>query len=384
MALTLSQLLVKEAKAAIYRTALSVAQALGLPVSSWQPGDPTRSLYHVLAELLATLEEVVALFIAAGFLDYATGAWLILLAKQVFNVDAVEATYATTTIVLTNNGGGNYPGIEPGDLTFRSDDDKTYRNTTGGDLAPGPATTLPLTIVADEPGSASSAGVGEITEMVTTLLGVTCTNPSPAVGLDAESEDSIRQRCRDKLASLSPNGPADAYVYVAREPKLTGVPGVRARPYPDSDTGDVVLYVAGPAGALLEPDRLLVEAAIVRWATPLTITPAVLAATEVTVPVTYEVWIYDTANVDAATIEEAIESALLALFASRPIGGDIIPPDTTGKLYVSHILSVIRGVYGDDTFRVSVTAPAADVSLANGQVAKLGLATATVNIVEAP
>ena len=57
--LTLAQLLVTETKEAIYQKALDVAVTVGLPVTSWAPGDTTRSDYHVLSEVLALVVWIV-------------------------------------------------------------------------------------------------------------------------------------------------------------------------------------------------------------------------------------------------------------------------------------------------------------------------------------
>ncbi len=382
MTISLASLLIQETKAAIYTTALQVATAIGLPVSSWQAGDPTRSLYHVEAELLESLEGVVVNFISSGFLDYAHGIWLKICAKQTFNVDVPSATFATTTITLTNAGGGVYD-IDAGDLTFKSTDSgKTYRNTTGGHLdASG---TLDVTVVADEAGTDSSAGAGEIDDMVTTLLGVTCSNASAATGIDEQDESVTIAQCRDKLDSLSPDGPKGAYAYVARNPDLSGTNAVtRVRTYDDSDTGDVTVYLAGSGGGIDEPNRLLVEAAIAIWATPLCITPTILAASDVVVPVTYELWVYKSVNKTADEVKAAVQTALESMIATRPIGGDIIAPATTGKLYDSMIESTIRGVF-PQVFRVTLTTPSADTALANGEVATLGTVTPTVNLVVDP
>jgi hypothetical protein len=43
------------------------------------------------------------------------------------------------------------------------------------------------------------------------------------------------------------------------------------------------------------------------------------------------------------------------MFANRPIGGDIIAPATTGKLYQSLVQARSRPAYPDHTFRVVVT-----------------------------
>jgi hypothetical protein len=117
MPVSLATLLIQETKDRILSTMLTIATDLGLPVTSWQPGDPTRSLFIIESEFLETLESVVVGFIQSGFLDYATGDWLKVLAKQVYNVDVPGATYATTTVTLTNNGGGVYDFL-PGDITF--------------------------------------------------------------------------------------------------------------------------------------------------------------------------------------------------------------------------------------------------------------------------
>jgi hypothetical protein len=87
-------------------------------------------------------------------------------------------------------------------------------------------------------------------------------------------------------------------------------------------------------------------------------------------------------NKTSTEIEEEVEAALEAMFVERSIGGDVIPP-AGGKLYKSLIESTIRGVF-PEAFRVSVTTPAGDTSLTEGQVATLGAITATINLVTGP
>jgi len=397
MALSLASLLIEESKAAIYEKAIAIANAIGLPVSSWQPGDPTRSLFHLESEVLTALETLVVGFIRSGFLEYsaeaaATGdedarTWLKVNADQMYGVTVPEATFATTDVVLTNSGGGYYDENDTaaGALTFRnSTTGKTYRNTTSGILESGPGTTLTLTVIADEAGAASSAGVGEIDELVTPLLGVTCSNAIAAVGVDEQDPATTVLQCKDKLDTLSPDGPKGAYSFVARDPELSGTSAVtRVRVYPDSDTGDVLVYLAGPAGGVLEADRALVEEAILQHATPLCITPTVLAASNVTVAVTYQLWIYKSVNKTAAEIEAEIETALEQMFATRDIGGDIIAVGGAGFLYKSVIESTILSVF-PQAFRVSASSPSGDTAIGNHQVATIGAVTGTITIVTDP
>jgi hypothetical protein len=384
---SLASLLVKETKAAIYDTAIGIAKAVGLPVSTWQAGDPTRSLYHLESEVLSKVEDVVVGYIESGFLDYASGDWLKIVAKQGFNVDVPAATFATTEVVLTNSGGGVFQ-IDAGDLTLKNTlSGKTYRNTTGGTLPAKVGSvngTLTITVVAEEAGAASSAGSGEIDDLVTTLLKVTCSNPTAAVGTDEQAESVTRQQCRDKLGNLSPNGPRDIYSYVAKTPALVGTTAVtRTRVFSSSDSGDVTLYIAGPSGAVGESDRALVETGIATHATPLCVSVSVVAAIELAVPITYELWLYKSSGETASSAAAKVQAALGAMFATRPIGGDLIPPATTGKIYKSMIESVIRSTF-PDAFRVVVTAPASDVTMANNQVAVLSTVTPTVDLVVDP
>lgn len=376
---SLASLLVTESKAAIYARGLSVATSLGLDVTSWVAGDPTRSLYHFVSTALEAVDLQVSGYVASGFLDYAAGDWLTLLAAQVFGVTRVDATFAETTVTLTNSGGGIYV-IAAGDVRVKSSlSGKTYTNATGGTLAG--VSTLDLTFVADESGSGSSAGATEINTMVTAMLGVTCSNATAAVGLDAETDSSLRDRCRAKLGMLSPNGPRDAYNFVVRSSDLTGVTDItRSRTTSDSPTGAVTVYVAGASGAVAGASVTAAQAAVEKWAAPLCITPTVSNCVGVTVAVTYQVWLYSSVGVETAAIEAAIQTALEQMFAARPIGGDVIAPATTGKLYQSLIASTIRNVYPAHTFRVSVSSPAGDTSLAINEVAVLGAVTPTVTM----
>ena len=359
--LTLTQLAIAETRAVIYDRALAIARALGLAVDSWTTGDPTRSLYHVLAETISTSESTIAEYIKAGFLDSAEGEWLALLAEQVYGVAAVTATYATCTCRLTNNGGGIY-ACDPGNVTAKKGD-VTYHNTTGGGLTSGPGTYLDLEFVADVAGSDGSAAVGEIDTLVTTYLLVSIENTTSAVGIDAESDDSIRSRCRAKLGSLSPNGAADAYRYVA-----TSISGInRCKVEPVGVAGYVNIYLAGPSGEITDPTLLAtVTDEIISKATPICVTPFVQSATGINLTVQYSIELYDSVGADVATIKTKIADILGDFVSSRPIGGD-----PGFKIFRSAIIAAIASAYPTQTYQVTLTSPAADLDMGNADVAIL-------------
>lgn len=379
---SLASLLIQETEAVILQAALDLASSIGINVTSWLPGDPTRSLFIFEATKLSALETIVVGFVGSGFLDFATGDWLTILAQEVFNVTRPEATFATADCLLTNTGGAIFD-IAAGDLTAKNTDTgATYHNTTGGTLVS--SGTLTLTFEADIAGSGGNASVGEIDDLVTTLLGVTISNALSAVGIDAQDDPTLRQQCRDKLGSLSPNGPADAYSYVARTPALTGVTDVtRVRTFPDSSTGDVLVYIAGPSGGVSGGDVTAVTNAIALNALPLAITPTVLSANNVPVSVTSTVWVYRSVNKTTAQVQADVNTALTNLFLAQPIGGNIIPPATSGSLYQSSILAAIEDVY-PQIFRVSLASPTGDTPLGNGDVPVLGSVSTTVVFIDDP
>ncbi len=388
--ITFASLVVRETKAAILGVFRTVAQSVGLPVTSWQVGDPTDTQFQSYATVLDALEGVVAAWIKATFLDTAAAdaslyGWLVWIAYQGFGYTARTASYASTTVELTNALGAVYD-FDPGDVTFKCRvSGKTYRNTSGGHLASGPGATLTLDVVADEPGSASSAGIGDIDTMVTTYLGVTCTNAVAAVGLDAEPATSIVAGCRAKLAMMSPNGAREAYAYVATQPDLSGTTAITtARVSDDSTTGDVSVLVAGPNMPIAAPDIALAQAAIEQTCQPLCITATVASATAKTINVAYSIVAYSSWGVTSAEAADLIETALRLWFAERPIAGDVIPPATYGVIPVNMIEAVIKGVRPDKITMVGVTTPATATVIAATEKPVCGTVTATAPVVFIP
>lgn len=93
-----------EVKDSIYR----LMAATGLPVTSWPEGGVARTIVAIVAAIFAGFTDVIAVAIRAGFLDLAEGIWLTLLARYVYGVDRIEATFAAGEVTLNNTGGGVY------------------------------------------------------------------------------------------------------------------------------------------------------------------------------------------------------------------------------------------------------------------------------------
>jgi hypothetical protein len=355
----------------IFDKGIQVAQALGLPTTSWRTGDPERSLYKYLAEVLAAHDGQVSSFIKAGFLSSAvadakeTGdsGWLKLLAYETFGVTVPDAGYATPSITLRNDGGGNYPRLV-GEITVKnSATGKTYHNTNA--LAPlNAGATVTYTLEADEAGAESSVAVNEIDEIVTTMLGVVVVSSTASYASDELTPDEIGTLCSATLGALSPNGPPDAYEYVCLKASLTGTTEVtRAYSYGTSSSGQARVYVASAIGAVSAGGLQACQDAVEIWSTPLCALPTVASAVAYSVDVTCTI----TGDAIPADFQERIEAAVSAYLRSVPIHGTVAR---------SAILAAIHKAV-PEIDSVTMTVPAADIVLGAADVATPGTVTVT-------
>ena len=363
-------LLVAETAASILETGLQLAVAVGLPVTTWRVGDPTRALFKFVAEVLGAREEIAVLYAKSAFLSTAEDDWLTVVADEVYGVERTAASPATSTITLANGGGGYYDIGGAGGVVITvasSTSGATYHSTSALTLA-GLGATGTVEVEADVEGSDGSAGEDEIDTMVTSLLGVSITASTAAVGVDAQDDSSLRAQCEATLGALSPDGPPDAYEFVACAVALTGAAEVtRAQSSADSATGDVTVWIASASGAASGASVTAVQAAIDEWATPLTVTATVAAATEVEVAVTATI-----SGVDLpATIEADAEAAVAAMLATVPIGGLV------ARSAIISALQVLAVAAGATSVSVALTVPAADVDLDDGEVATVGAVAVT-------
>jgi uncharacterized phage protein gp47/JayE len=355
----------------------AVLAKVGVNTTSWKPGAVVRTIIVGVSIVLAAFSNLIVKIARSGFLELSDGDWLTLVAHYVYGVDRDEATFATGETTLTNAAGGVY-SFDPGDLTFGNPTThKTYRNTEGGTLAA--LSTLVIDIEATEAGAASTSVAGTITEMVTTLDGVSCSNDEAVIGDDAELDPALRARCSEKLGSLSPNGPWDAYAFAARNARRldgtkVGISRVRIN---KDGFGNVFVYVATATGAVTgdadddTTDLGAVNDAVQKKAAPLAVTANVLSAVDVALDITYEVWIYDTVAQTDAQIQTAIEARLVTFAQGQPIGGNVIAPDP-GKIFLDAIRTAIGATFPGFIFHVEITLPADDLELALSEVAVLG------------
>lgn len=377
---TLEQLYVPKTRDEVLAVQLQVAAAVELPVTAWQEGSPGRELLEICAQSVANMSSASTPAAAAVLLDYAEGDWLTLTAFETYEVTRIASTFGTTTVVLTNTSVNSYT-LAAGDIRlYNIDTGKTYTSTTGGTLAPGnvTATTLSVTVVADEPGTDSNAQAGDISGFVTPLQGVTGTNADPLVGTDEETDAALRVRCTESLAKASPNGPADAYNYFAKTATRAAddsAIGVTRTNVVQGD-GTIFVYLADASGPIAAADVTEVDTNIQDNCVPTGFTAVTANATAVTVNVTATIYLRRGTTLTTAELTTLVEDRLTTYFAVAPIGGY---QAGGGFIFTSAIIGQIFEA-SDQIVRVVLTGPAADVALDEDEVAVLGTIAITIGI----
>lgn len=374
----------KEVEAAIYAT----LAARGVKTTGWKSGAVVRTMIVGISIVLAALSRLQAAIARGGFLELATGDWLTLVARYVYDVERSPGAFATAVVTVDNTGGGVFAG-DPDDLVFSSSTTgKLYRNTEAFAIGSG-ETGVEIPVQAVELGTDSNASADEIDTLETTLLNVVIDSSTTALGQDEETDAQLRQRCREKTGTLSPNGPRDAYAFLARSAVRedgTAIGVTRVLTIADGN-GNVDVYVA-TAGGVLDGDATdpatdlgAVADAIHRLCEPLAVTPRVQNATPVEQGLTVEIWIRDTAGLTESDVEELVEEAFEAHCAEQPIGGVVLPGEP-GRLYVDAIEAAIARELPAGVFlEIDVTTPAGDVDLEIPEFVVAGNVIATVHLV---
>lgn len=371
---------------------LDVASDLELPTEDWHEGGVVLTIIHIFARIVAAISIVITDIAKAGLLDLSSGAWLTLFAKSVYNVERILATFATGEVTLTNNGVGTIT-IDAGDIHLaHAMTGKTYAvegpAVEGEDNLIGPGLSKKFVIVADEAGSASNANAGEITEFVTAVVDLDATNAKPVVGLDEESDSDLRQRCRDKLAALSPNGAAGAYAYFAKSAVRsdgTAIGVTRVRVDGDSSISQAIVYVATAAGVVTglanDPDTDLgaINKVIQETVVPTGITTTVLSAAAHNITVVATLYMAKESTLTATEVKTAAVKRLTTYFATVPIGGFDIGggPKVFRDAIIGQLYQTTSNVVD-----VSVTTPAADVTMAVNDVAINTTVNADITVVQ--
>lgn len=356
-------------------TFVNTLVSLGVPADKWLKGSVFSTIITVLATVASGFSVILSNGIASMFLDYSSGAWLILLAYYVYGVTAQPATFATGQYSFVNGGGGSFTLPARTLQLVNSVKKTTYTNVA--DFTLSPTSSLTIDITATVSGAASTAAPGGIDTIVTVMPSVTGTNAAAVVGLDAESDPALRARCQAARALSSNGGPRLAYTAAVKGAiNASGNPVNinRVSVSNSSSTGIVTVTVAAPAGAVSTEDLTAASLAIESLVRPNTVTVYLVNATAVNYSNALTVYAQGLPGITAQSIQQAVETDLTAWMAEYPIGGLA----TTGGNGV--FASGINSVVGEANPAIYAVTGATDLAMTTSQVID-NMTTVTVVLV---
>lgn len=328
----------------VLRALLTDAIAVGLKVTAWAKGSPTRAVYWGVSKALHGLSQQIGVIADQGSRKTAKGAALKVHASEVYGITVPEATFATTTLLISNPNGGEYPYSPNNPLILTSSVTKKIYVSQGTGVILGLTNNQPLPVQAQEAGSASTALPGQINQWVSSVDGLTILQPNPAIGQDAPSDTDVDAACGARVgfvptaSTIGAGGAPGAYESVAR----TGPDGGGGVPRPDGSriavtrvrvisdgAGGVQVVVADQDGPITTSDLALVDAAIKAYSTP-SGTGGSAAVNAITAPILvgYIAYVPATSSATDAECEAAGTAAIVSHFATRRIGGYELAPGT--------------------------------------------------------
>lgn len=266
-------------------------------------------------------------------------------------ITRLPASIATGPVMLT----GGLGAMLPAGAEARRPDDRRFRLVA--DAAIGAGGSLTADFAAVEPGAAGNTPQGTVLTLISPTPGILSASIVAAGGIgagaDQEAPDALLARLLIRLREPPQGGARTDYAIWAKE-----VPGVdRVWVYP--------LYLgAGTVGVtFLGPNAAIPSAPLVA---------AVLAAIEEKRPVTAQVFVFAPSAVpvsvtlaispDTAATRATVSAALAAVFAEEAEPG--------ATVRVSRLSAAISSAAGENWHQI--TAPAADIALAAGEIATLG------------
>lgn len=189
--LDLSTLLTPADADAVFAIMLAVLQKYGFPTTAWEDFGTDKTRFAAVATAIAAVSsKYVADIAAGGFVDFATGDWLRLLAAELYNILYQPATRTIGNVVLTAAPSAGPYTIGAGQLTVVFPSGNRYVNVGSGTLTTGGTLTLSFqSEFANDSANGRSYNdhSDQTLSLVTSLPGVTVTNPSTAYGAQAHN-----------------------------------------------------------------------------------------------------------------------------------------------------------------------------------------------------
>lgn len=273
-----------------------------------------------------------------------------------FDIQLKTAVFASGNVTVTGTDGSV---VDLGAILLRSDGTQ-YETVSTATIAGGVATVAVFAVLA---GADPNCAAGVVLTFQSPIAGVnssaTVATGGLAGGSDEETTDSLRARFLERMRS-PPNGGSEAD-YVAWALAVAGV--TRAWCYPlELGAGTVVVrFVRDDDAGSIIPDSGEVAAVQTYIAARRPVTAAVTVAAPTGVPLNYTIALTPSTTATRAAVEAELQDMLRR---------DAQPGGTILRSQIDVAVGIAEGVTN-----FVITAPAADVAHATGQMATHGTIT---------
>lgn len=352
---SLSDLITPATSSALLERLIMLLRLARFPTRAWQTFSFLRWTIESEAEVLADLGETVAAIARGGFLRHAERDWLTLLAADVYSVTRKPAAFAIHDVELRDVASVGPEALTAGTVWVGTADRKlrfVVAEFPDGNVIPLNGA-LRVRVRAERAGADYNVAPGAISEMVTSLPGISVDNPPidetssslVAQGAEEEGDPSLRERCSARWALLGTGATEAAY----RSWCLAADDEVR-RVVVQSPGGGAVRIVVAGATAPLSAGALANVRSVVAQRRPLGV-PDVTADNATAAPIPIAATLYLEALVDAPTVLAAARAAVATYLASLPIGARVSRERIIAALAVPGVVDM------------DVPSPSADVTL---------------------
>lgn len=369
---------------------LEQLDAAGYTATSWQEGEPGLAHVELSAEIDVQASKVAVMLKEGALVPTATGEALTRLSKSHYDNDRTGSVTAQRRITLACASGAGPHTFNASDLVLAHPDGNTYRLIDNGDpgvvfpvTLPGGGSQADLIFEAEIAGTSANKQDGSVTQLVTTLAGVTVVGDvSERDGADQEADTTLRTRDYTKWALLTQYELIDDAVVNICLTATDSVTGVAVDSTNPRGAGTFDVYMAGELGTASAGDITKAQAAIDARVFGSSATPKtaiVYGAPET--PLSIAGIVYYKGSYEPTEMETATLVALEEYVKLVPLGGYNFYPGPNAVVPINDVEDEIRAVtIGEQRVEKTVvlTAP---VDLSVVSFGKVTLGTIALNFI---
>lgn len=328
---------------------LTFLETVGFAATSWQEGSVPLACVELSAELWASLSQFTVFLKTMALNPTSEGVALTKFSDSHYDNQREGAVAAQRLVTLACAAGSGPHTINLGAVVLQHDDGPTYRNIVGGSVVypavlPSGGSLAGILFEAEVAGSEANKADNTVTQLVTTLAGVTVTSDVvEKLGSDEESDPVLRERNRTKWPRLTEfELIADACINIALN-ATDAVTGVYVDDQNPRGEGTFDIYMAGELTTASGDDVTAAQAAFDArvfgsGATPKTC----LVFAAATTPLNPVATIYYKGSYELADLQDAALAALEEFVKPIPLGGFDYYPGPSNVVPINDIEAALK------------------------------------------